>query len=97
MPNSNTNPGPTAPATTPAPAPFELSDSALMILGALKGNNPADVLMMLPKQDVQQILANRKDIVETLNAAKLSEVESNGAVDVAIAKIRRKVKLYDTL
>ena len=95
MPNTNTNPA--APVPAPVPAPFELSDSALMVLGALKGNNPADVLMMLPRTDVQQILANRTEIVKTLNEAKLSEVESNGAVDVAVAKIRRKVKLYDTL
>jgi len=73
---------------------LELSDSALMIIGALKSNNAVDILQMLPKTDVNAILANRKAISSELHKLALEEVTANGEVLVAEAKIKMKVSMY---
>ena len=73
---------------------LELSDSALLILGALKGGNAADVLMMLPEKDVTVILANRDRIVKQLAVSKLEEVKTNGEVNKEIAKQGMIISMY---
>jgi hypothetical protein len=73
---------------------LELSDSALLILGALKGSNAADVLMMLPEKDVTAILANRDRIVKQLAVSKLEEVKTNGEVNKELAKQGMIISMY---
>ena len=73
---------------------LELDDNTLMIIGALKSNNAADVLQFFPEDTVDKILANKAKVEAKLNEMKLVSLTGEGEYLMEKAKIDMKVNMY---